>query len=1336
VAATVAVVAGGASATATPSSPCGAAGVLSGSGPFTCTYEIVGSDTFTVPAGASEAEVSVVGAMGGHYFIAGDAAHGGSPAGDLTGRPGGPGGGASSTLGLAPGDVLEVDVAGIGANATAASRSGGMMNGPSGGSGALGGFGGSNGGVANGPGDASGADGGTAFNGGNGSGGGGSSDVRDAAGGCAALTCPLSARLLVGAGGGGGGGTGGQGNAIGAFGGAGGAENTGCPRTAAGDPATNPGYGCGGFPDGGNPAVSGFAATSSMGGAPGLNPGRHLATTTPGDPRYGGDGTGGAAGAGGAGGAGNLPCTDPSLGGQCGASSTTAGGGAGGGGGGGYFGGGGASGGGGSFGGGGGAGGGGGGGSSFAAQSTAATVLSPGVNAGTINGGNGQVTITWSTSGLASPSLSSAASGSVATGGAISDSATLSGGSSPTGTITFQLFGPGDTSCTTPIATSSATVTGDGTYGSSPFTATTPGAYRWVAGYGGDGANNSTGGACGATGESVTVVAPLASPSLSTVASGSVVAGGQISDSGALSGGSAPSGTITFTVFGPGDTSCSTPLASSSAAVSGNGTYASAPFTAATAGTYMWVARYGGDMANSPASEACGASGESVSVSTPTASTVCGATGVLSGSGTLTCTYDAVGSDTFEVPAAVTQATFAVTGAIGGHYFIAGDAAHGGSPAGDLTGPAGGTGGQTSGSLGLSSGQVLQVNVAGAGANGTAASRSGGLNNGPSGGSGAAGGFGGSSGDVPGGHGDAGGAAGGTAFNGGNGSGGGGSSDVRLASGGCASLSCPLDARLLVGSGGGGGGGAGGSGNAVGGSGGVGGGSSGATGGAAASGGGAGASGGGGGPTAAGAGGLEPGLHAAGANPLDPRFGGDGLGGASGSGGAGGAGSLPCTDPSIAAGCVQGASTANGGAGGGGGGGLFGGGGGSGGGTPSGGGGGGGGGGGSGFATSSATAVGLASGGTAVVNGGNGQVTITWAGGALASPSLTGTASGPVSVGGQITDSASLSGGSSPSGAITFRLFGPGDTSCATPLTSSTAAIAGDGSYQSAAFTPTSAGTYTWVASYGGDGGNKPAGTACGAADQSVSVTAAPVQGGSPGPGAAPPSPGPLPSPAPAPVTPRIDVLAASTLGASLRAIDASETYSFADSDFLAGTLARGAAGDVFAGADDPAFEALVRSGRVVKPVAFATSRLVLIVPRNRADHVAKVSDLEHKGIHFLVGRSSLSFGAQARSVLSKLHLTAAAKRASTTTETPSQIAATVAAGETGAAFVYASDLTAAARAKVHVLTIPSAGRPAVTFEIAVVKKTTNQAAAQAYATKLLAPSAQAGLRHRGFGKP
>ncbi len=97
-----------------------------------------------------------------------------------------------------------------------------------------------------------------------------------------------------------------------------------------------------------------------------------------------------------------------------------------------------------------------------------------------------------------------------------------------------------------------------------------------------------------------------ASPAIATTPSGSVPAGGNVSDSATLSGGSSPTGTITFSLFGPGDTTCKTVIATRSAAVAGNGTYGSGNVPVAAAGTYNWVAAYGGDANNNPAASGCG----------------------------------------------------------------------------------------------------------------------------------------------------------------------------------------------------------------------------------------------------------------------------------------------------------------------------------------------------------------------------------------------------------------------------------------------------------------------------------------------------------------------------------------------------------------------------------------------------------------------------------------------------------------------------------------------------------------------------------------------------------
>lgn len=211
----------------------------------------------------------------------------------------------------------------------------------------------------------------------------------------------------------------------------------------------------------------------------------------------------------------------------------------------------------------------------------------------------------------ATPSISTQASGDVTLGGAVSDSATLAGGSSPSGTITFSLYGPNVTDCNgAPVKTLTASVSGDGTYGSGDYTPTTAGNYRWVASYGGDGSNNPVASFCG--GEQVKVA--KVAPTLTTTASGTVAAGGLVHDTATLSGGDSPTGTITFRLYGPNRAGCGAAIATATAAVNGNGTYSSGSFTLTVPGTYEWVASYGGDTDNAAVTDPCGASGESVTV--------------------------------------------------------------------------------------------------------------------------------------------------------------------------------------------------------------------------------------------------------------------------------------------------------------------------------------------------------------------------------------------------------------------------------------------------------------------------------------------------------------------------------------------------------------------------------------------------------------------------------------------------------------------------------------------------------------------------------------------------
>lgn len=239
----------------------------------------------------------------------------------------------------------------------------------------------------------------------------------------------------------------------------------------------------------------------------------------------------------------------------------------------------------------------------------------------------------------ASPTIATSASGAVGVGGVVFDTAALSGGVNPTGTVTFRLYWPGDTACThAPVFTSTNAVSAAAAT-SGAFAVRTAGVYRWTASYSGDANNVAVVGPCNDGNESVSV--SKASPSLMTNASGTVTLGGQISDMATLSGafdgdfvpcaifsspgvrcvdGARPPPTVFFAAYGPDDPGCrGTPAFTSWVFKPGsaNGSYISPSFTPSAAGSYRWTAVYEGDGNNNFAAAPCDAPNESVLVAPP-----------------------------------------------------------------------------------------------------------------------------------------------------------------------------------------------------------------------------------------------------------------------------------------------------------------------------------------------------------------------------------------------------------------------------------------------------------------------------------------------------------------------------------------------------------------------------------------------------------------------------------------------------------------------------------------------------------------------------------------------
>jgi len=96
---------------------------------------------------------------------------------------------------------------------------------------------------------------------------------------------------------------------------------------------------------------------------------------------------------------------------------------------------------------------------------------------------------------------------------------------------------------------------------------------------------------------------------VATTASAGGAPGITIHDSAKVTGAFQPTGTVTFTLYGPTDTTCTAaPLFTSTVALAADGTATSASFSGTkAAGTYNWVASYSGDASSAPSKSKCGA---------------------------------------------------------------------------------------------------------------------------------------------------------------------------------------------------------------------------------------------------------------------------------------------------------------------------------------------------------------------------------------------------------------------------------------------------------------------------------------------------------------------------------------------------------------------------------------------------------------------------------------------------------------------------------------------------------------------------------------------------------
>ena len=214
-----------------------------------------------------------------------------------------------------------------------------------------------------------------------------------------------------------------------------------------------------------------------------------------------------------------------------------------------------------------------------------------------------------------------------------------------------------------------------------------------------------------------------------------------------------------------------------------------------------------------------------------------------------------------------------------------------------------------------------------------------------------------------------------------------------------------------------------------------------------------------------------------------------------------------------------------------------------------------------------------------------------------------------------------------------------------------------------------------------------------------------------------------------------LTVLAASSLTDVFPKIDSGNKYSFGGSDVLAAQIQQGAAVDVFAAASPKYPEQLYQKGLVLKPVVFATNRLVLIVPASNPAGIASVYDLCKQGVKVDIGDKAVPVGSYTRQILTNLGLQCVLQNVVSNEQNVRDILTKVSLGEVDAGFVYITDAKTVP-GKVKTFFLPGWAQPHVRYEVAVVKSSSHQAAAAAFIKALLAKPAQTLLAAAGFGPP
>jgi molybdate transport system substrate-binding protein len=212
-----------------------------------------------------------------------------------------------------------------------------------------------------------------------------------------------------------------------------------------------------------------------------------------------------------------------------------------------------------------------------------------------------------------------------------------------------------------------------------------------------------------------------------------------------------------------------------------------------------------------------------------------------------------------------------------------------------------------------------------------------------------------------------------------------------------------------------------------------------------------------------------------------------------------------------------------------------------------------------------------------------------------------------------------------------------------------------------------------------------------------------------------------------------ITVFAGSSMTTVLPQIDSGNTYSFGSSTALGTQITNGAPADVLMSANSTVPAALFASGVVEKPVNFTRNTLAVVVPKGNPAGIKSIYDLTKSGTKVAEAAATVPVGSYTVQVLNQMGINAAVQANVVTKETSdANVVAKVALGQVDAGFVYLSDYVIDPT-HLSLIKVPAWAQPKITYAMAVVTKSPNQAAAEAWMKKVLSPAGQAVFVKNGF---